>query len=84
MTLSRIQPSLSLSFSPGPCWKGTSERLGADVRGPGALPHERPVQDFWTRTAELVEGAPTGPAVGPGEAEPGLAAVGSVGSGLGG
>lgn len=84
MTLSRIQPSLSLSFSPGPCWEGTSELLRAEVRGSGALPHERPIQDSWTRAAELVDGAPPGPAVGPGEAEPGLGAVGAVVIGLGG
>lgn len=61
VTLSRIHPSLHLSFSPGLVWGGTSEALRADMRGPGACLPEQPGQDSWTRTAELLGVLPLDP-----------------------
>ena len=83
VALSRSASSLTLSaFHLDFAKEGASELLGADSRGPGAL-------SLWEAGAELLDegygagrGAPTGPVVGPGEAEPGLGAVGAAGRGL--
>lgn len=64
--------------------EGASELLGADSRGPGALPLGEAGAEFLDEDYRPGRGAPIGPVVGPGEAEPGLGAVGAKGRGLGG
>lgn len=66
VTLNWFQPSLSLSFSSGPCWGGTTELLRADGRWPGTVPQAeaRPgLLDYDDGRAG--GGASTGPARGP-------------------